>query len=151
MEQVNRRAALYSVGVLGCLAFAVMLFAEAKNGNGASGTGISITGTSSLTALDGASGGKGYQSVTLFNCSSGNLNASPTPACALTDNTIYFRLFNCGDTIAAATTTNGIPLAPGQSVTFTWQTNEGGGTTNLYCAVAAITNGGTSKLSYVAK
>lgn len=147
---MNKKAALYALGFVLCLISASILLGEAKNGNG-SGAGISITGTSSLTPLDGLSGGHGYQSVTLFNCSSGNLNSSPTPACALTDNTIYFRLFNCGDTPAAATTTTGIPLAPGQSVTFTWQTNEGGATSNLYCAVAAITQNGTSKLSYVAK
>jgi hypothetical protein len=68
----------------------------------------------------------------------GTTNDPATDVLVLNDSTssneIYFRLFNCGDTVAAATTSS-VRLQPGESRSYRFSASEGG---NGYCAVSVV-------------
>jgi hypothetical protein len=53
---------------------------------------------------------------------------------ATSTNEIYFRVFNCGETVAAATTAS-VRLQPGESRSYRYASSEGG---NGYCAVSIV-------------
>src|SRR5215510_11062946 len=70
---------------------------------------INVTNTSQTIVFAGQ-----RSSISLYNCSDGS-----TATCG-SSNSAYFRLFNCNETAAAATTGNGTPLANGETFQVTY-------------------------------
>jgi hypothetical protein len=93
---------------------------------------ISVTSTSATVTLT-----RGCRSLTLINDSA-------------SANELYTRVFWCGETTGAATTSSPVRLEPGESVTFNWENGEGGN--GGYCAFAAVTAATeTATMRYLAK
>lgn len=114
------------------IALAPPLWAEISGNNG-----ISVTSTSATTSFTTP-----MSSLRLINDSA-------------SANELYARVFRCGETSGAATTSSPIRLEPGESVGFTYSgTTEkvGGIQVNGYCATSYITAAGeTAILRLIAK
>lgn len=119
-----------SVFLLGCawLALvAVMVYAEVGGG-----TSISVTQTVTTTTL--ATTSTGYKSLTLIND-------------AVSANEMYARVFSCGETAAAATTSS-IRLEPGESLSFTHGPTDAGGGYCAYSLICATGETATARVIY---